>query len=252
MKQNSAIFKKIFILVAFSFLSACAVFGWFEDPTSYYISYYGGQSKLVSSEYITENSKSKGEILTAYRGYTVIDKKMYIKERYVSELFRANSDVAMTGTGIPIKFSRGETKQAIGDITLSDGVYALVAADYQGYFALIGPRGELHNQIGKIKNDRLKLLPSKYYISNQNFSFDLVENSSVTQSAPTKGFDVKYSGMALDKMIFTYFDYSTADKKAGYFEDITFPASQDIIKIEDFAIKVIRADEHKLEYMILD
>lgn len=243
--------KKISLLALTFLLTSCTVIGFFQDPSSYDVTFYSNDPYLVSSEYITENSKPKNEVLTAYRGYTVIDNKMYLKQRFQNDELRASSDVVLSGPAYPIRYTKNQRVVPAGEIHMSDGKYIMIPADLPDYYVLINPMGEIHDQIGSYRNSRLTILDGKYYATPRDFRFESVSTSKSTQSLPTKGFDVKYSGINSDRMVFTYFDYSTADKKAGYFEDITFPLNQDVVEIDGFGIKILKADAHKLEYMIL-
>lgn len=244
--------KKISLLLITILLSSCTIVGFFQDPSSYPVTFYGANEPyLVSSEYVTENSKPKNEVLTAYLGYTVIDKKMYLKEKFQNEELRASSNVILSGHDMPIKFSKNQRVTPAGEVNLSDGRYIMIPADIPDYYVLIDPRGNLYNKIGAYRNGRLTILPNKFYATPKDFRFDSINTSKTTQSLPTKGFDVKYSGIHSNRMVFTYFDYSSADKKAGYFEDITFPIDQEVVEIDGFGIKILKADKSKLEYMIL-
>ena len=54
-------------------------------------------------------------------------------------------------------------------------------------------------------------------------------------------------------MMFTYFDYSKYQNvDAGEFEDISFPLKRGPIDINGVKIRILNADRHKLEYILLD
>ena len=73
------------------------------------------------------------------------------------------------------------------------------------------------------------------------------------QTKPVKGYDIKYQGVNLDRMMFTYYDYSQyQDADMGEFEDINFPLARMTVNINGVKIKVLNADRHKLEYILLE
>ncbi|MFV0626311.1 MAG: hypothetical protein ACK5N8_03040 [Alphaproteobacteria bacterium] len=243
--------KKFTGMLAVVFLSGCS---WYEATTnidSQMISFYDGSPTLSSSEYITDNSYPKGQVLTAYKGFTVVDRKTFRKEVYRSEEVRATSDGEMAGASVPLKFKVNEIRKAIGQVQLRDGAYMLLEADMPNYVILVNQEGEVYNKIGVIKNSRLTLLETSYRITPRNFHFEVVSKSSSVQTRPVKGFDIKYEGINLDRLVFTYYDYSKSDGATGYFENITFPQSQQIIEIDGSGFKVLKATPSKLDYIII-
>ena len=79
--------KKISALIALFSLSGCLYAGdisvlesrksFVERWSSYPITYFDQGSKLVKTEYITDKGMPVNEVLTAYKGYTVVDAKTY-------------------------------------------------------------------------------------------------------------------------------------------------------------------------------
>ena len=243
--------KKFMSFLAVVLLSGCSWYEAASNADSHMVTFYDGTPTLVSSEFVTDDSYPKGQVLTAYIGYTVVDQKTYKKEVYRSEEVRAMTNGQMTGSSVSINFKTNEVKKAIGQVNLSDGSYMLLEADMPNYVLLVNPEGELYNKIAVIKNDRLTVLDGTYRVTPKDFGFEVVSKSSSSQTKPVKGFDIKYEGINLDRLVFTYYDYSKSDGSTGYFENITFPKNQDVIEIDGVGFKVLKATKTKLDYIIL-
>ncbi|MDD4557194.1 MAG: hypothetical protein PHE89_07755 [Alphaproteobacteria bacterium] len=243
--------KKLMSLFTVGLLSACSLYEATSNLDSHMISFYDTTPTLISSEYVTDKSYPKGEVLTAYIGYTVVDNKTYRKEVYRSEELRANMNATISSFSMPIKLKVNEVRKAVGQVQLKDGAYMLLEDNMPNYVFLINPEGEVFPQMGVIKNNRLTLLNEKISIRPKDFRFDVVAKSSSSQTRPVKGFDIKYEGINLDRMVFTYYDYSKSDSTSGYFENITFPLSQEIVEIEGAGIKILKATPTKLDYIII-
>lgn len=243
--------KKIIALVTLVLVSACSPFEYIKSMNSYPIDIYTQDPVLVNSEYMEERAQPLNQVLTAYVGYTVIDKKVYRKSVYATEEVRANKNAVMTGQGAGLKFERNEKRAVLGMAYIDDLSYMMLPADLPDYVVLIDQEGKVFQKIGQIKNNRLFLVDTDHVVSPSSFRFELVTSSKSKQSRPEKGFDIKYGGLRADDMVFTYLDYSKLDGERGYFENITFPTNQENIEIQGVGFKVLKATKDKLDYVIL-
>jgi len=127
----------------------------------------------------------------------------------------------------------------------------LIPTDIENYVVLVDAKGLVYEKIGQVRGSRIVLVNTRYVVSPNDFRFEIVTSSKSKQSRPEKGFDIKYGGIKLDRMVFTYLDYSKLDGERGYFEDITFPLDQENIEIEGSGFKVLKATKDKIDYIIL-
>ena len=75
--------------------------------------------------------------------------------------------------------------------------------------------------------------------SPDNLRMEPVKVTRSEQTKPVKGYDIKYQGVNLDRMMFTYYDYSQyQDADMGEFEDINFPLARMTVNINGVKIKV--------------
>lgn len=255
--------KKILVLFALFSLSACVYAGdisiWdgrkglIERLHSYPIEYFDQGPKLVKTEYITEKNFPTNEILTAFVGYTVVDTKTYQKDFYTTDLLRASSRGILNSASVPVVFAKNEEKVVIGQVTIDDVNYLLVKSDknFDNYVVLVDKNGRLHNKMGQIRYKRLVLMTPDYVVFPENFLLKPVTTSKSEQTEPVKGFDIKYEGIKLDRMVFTYLDYADSQGDSGRFENLSYPKNAKNIDIKGVGIKVLHAGNQKLDYIIL-
>ncbi len=218
---------------------------------SYGIDYYDADLKLVKTEYITESSFETNKILTAYVGYSVADVKTYQKNFYKSEYVRPAMDGIMNSASVPMAFSKKEKYQVLGESTIDRERFLLIPAKEENVVLLINGDGVPYDKVGYVKNDRLILMLPDYVPYPENLYFEPIVTSKTEQTKPVKGYDIKYGGIKLDRMLFTYYDYSNSNGTDGRFENISFPKNQKMIDIYGVGIKVLHADNQKLDYILM-
>lgn len=253
--------KKLAVLFSVLALSSCFSAGnhdvWsgrnapFEYFATYAISFYGEEDTLLKTEYITEDNFKNNVILTAYTGYTVVDTKTYRKDYYRNEILTPSESGSLNTGSVPVVFKKGEKLKAIGQVYIDGNDYVMVEANMKGYVALVGHDGSFYKRIGQIRNGRLALIDNDFVPYPDDLKLLQVTSSKTTQTEPVKGFDVKYEGVKLERMLFTVLDYSTARGDNGKFENISFPNQPGIININGVGIKVLLADKQKIDYIIL-
>lgn len=253
--------KKALVLCSVFYLSSCVYAGevdvlsgrrsFFDAFQSNGIDFRDNTPKLVKTEYINEKSFKKDEILTAFKGYSVLSDKTFVRSYYVNEKVRAVGNVVLSNVSVPYHFYNNQTLNILG-YTWIDGVkYSLVATNELPNYAVLfnSETGKLYHQTGQIKDGRLVLLRQEFVASNPNFRFEPVFTTTTEQSKPIKGFDIKYDGLRLNRMWFVYFDY--ASSTTGGFKEYDFPKKPGLLKIGDVKIRVLAVDDQRIDYMVL-
>ncbi len=226
---------------------------WINYTTSYSIDFYESGERKIGEELVNERSVKSGEILTAYVGHSVVSDKIYQITNYESNLVRANVDGYMGSATAPEEVHAGTTLPVIGAVEIDDVEYRLVSSNLENFVFLIYPDGSFYHKMGRITGNRLFILDAEFVPLPTNLRMEPVKITRSEQTKPVKGYDIKYAGVNLDRMMFTYFDYSKyQNTDAGEFEDISFPLKRGPIDINGLKIKVLNADRHKLEYVLLD
>ena len=254
--------KKFGLLGLVILLTACSTYGeslldvrrtFVERFSTYSIDFYDNNEQLVNEEYVSEKSVKSNEILTAYVGYSVVSDKIYQVSHYESNLLKANVDGFMNSASVPGKIVAGKPVKVIGAVRVDGVIYRLIPSELENFVYMIKPDGSFYDEMGQIRNGRLAILDATFVPSPDNLRMETVKFTRSEQTKPVKGFDIKYQGVNLDRMMFTFYDYSRyKDDDIGEFEDISFPLARSVININGVKIKVLNADKHKLEYVLLE
>lgn len=253
--------KKLAVGLCVILLSSCLYAGdnsilesrntFMESFSSYPIDFYDTELQLVKSEYITEREFQPNQILSAYVGYSVADLKTYRKDFYKAEYVRPAMDGVLNSASIPVAYTKKEKLRVIGESAVDGERFMLLPTKEKDIVILINGDGVPYHKMGKIQKGRLVLMLPDYIPYPANFYFEPIITSKTEQTKPVKGYDIKYGGVKLDRMLFTYYDYSSSGENNGRFENISFPNKPGLIDIYGVGIKVLHAGNQKLDYIIM-
>lgn len=252
--------KKAFILCALWCLNACVYAGeidvWsgrralFDKFNSYSIDYKNNVANLVKTENINEKSFKYNELQTAFKGYSVLSDKTFVRQYFVTQKVRAVGDVVLSNVSAPYQYKNNETFDIIGYVTIDGVQYGLVPTHLKDFVVLFDAQsGYLYDQTGMIKDNRLILLRQRFVSDNDKFHFEPVYITKTEQSKPVKGFDIKFDGVRLKRMFFVYYNY--ADATTGSFTEYSFPAQPSIIDVDGVKLRVLAVDDQHLDYMVM-
>lgn len=244
--------KKLSVLWGVLMVSSCGLMGvGYSDlaHNSYGISFRDNTPQLQRVENVQRQSVNPKEVRTAFVGQTVISDSFFSRSVYATDEFMAKGNVVMSSASTPISFKNKETKEIIGYVTIDGVTYCLVDAGIKNYAVLVKPDGSLYKHIGKIDGSRLLLLNTTYVVSDPDFRFVTIKTTKEDSSAPSKGYELKYGGVKLDRVWFTLMTYSSG--REGVFEEFNFPNNKGLVRIEDISIRILEADKDKIDYMIL-
>ena len=224
---------------------------WLSNLSSYPIDYMGqAQERLLGSETMHESNFKANKLLTAYKGYTVVDTKSYHKNYYVQESLIAPGN-AMLSSGVSPSFIEGGKKYEVFGRTSIDGkTYYLISSDSPTTVFLVDENYTLQKHIGTVRNDRLVLLSDTFTITPEDFQFEPVTKSRMLQSDMVDGFEIKFNGVKNNIMTFTLMQYDSGGS-TGEFHTYNFENKPGIIEIAGVEIKIFGADDSRVEYMIL-
>lgn len=253
--------KKAILLCTLWGLGACVYAGemdiWssrramFDNFNSYGIDYQSSSNNLVKTEYVNERSFKAGEVLTAYKGDSVLSDKTFSRQFYVTKKIRAVGDVVLSNISSPYVYKNNQTFDIIGYVNINGVQYSLVPTDLENFVVLADTKnGQIYPQTGMIKNDRLILLRQDFLLDNKSFHFAPVFITKSEQTKPVKGFEIKYDGVRLDRIWFIYYDYSNSEK--AKLEELSYPIQTKNIDINDVKIRLLSVGDKKIDYMIME
>ena len=255
--------KKFGLLSLVVLLTACSSLqgkSWWDERrtfvesfSTYPIVFYDNGEKLINTEYVSEKSVKSNEILTAYVGYSVVSDKIYQIKHYETNLVKANVEGFMNSASVPGRIPAGKPMSVIGAVQIDGVEYRLIPSELDSFVYMVKPDGSFFDEMGQIRDGRLAILEATFVPSPENLRMEPVKVTRSEQTKPVRGFDIKYQGTNLDRMMFTFYDYSKyQNADSGEFEDINFPLARMTVNINGVKIKVLNADKHKLEYILLE
>lgn len=222
------------------------------DMKSYGIDYYGEKGpNLIKSENVVDTGFAPNTVLTAYKGHPMVDTRNYTRNYYSQEEIVANSNAYMTSGLSPVKFESKKKYEVLGQVKVGGILYGVVSTNDSKDVILVDNDGKVFNQIGSIKNDRLVLLDTKHHVNPESFRFEPVEKTKMLQSEITKGFEIRYEGIKLDRMVFNLMEFGAGSDEEGEFSRFNFPNRPGMVDIRGVKVKVFEATPDKIDYMIL-
>ena len=207
--------------------------------------------RLIKTETVTDSNFAPNKMLTAYKGYSIADTKSYTRNYYTQESIVAPKDASFVSGLSPILIEAKKKYDVIGRVEIDDVAYALVPNPDGKDVFLVANDGKPLNRVGIIRSDKLKLLDTKYQITPENFRFEPVTTSKIVQSEMSWGFEIKYAGVKLNRIVFTVMEYDQTDGQSGEFVNYNYPNRPGEIDIRGIKIRVFEANDAKIEYMIV-
>lgn len=254
--------KKMCLLLSLAVLTGCVRAGNFNVLpqrndiftawNGYRISFNDNDGpKLMKTETFEENNIQPNVAQTVKKGASILSSKSYQKEYFASVYLKPNKNGELNSSSIPVRLKADKKYEIIGTVIVDGEEYRLVSSELEDYAVLIRKDGSFYRQIGQINGSYLVLADSEFFPYPKDLKMIEVKNTSVTQSAAVSGFDVKYDGVKLDRVWFTYLDYSHGNPNSGMFKQISFPNKPGLIKINNIGFRVLKADEREISYMVL-
>ncbi len=225
--------------------------GFFTFLNSYSVDRFNDQQEFVKSEHLNDRNYKLNQSMTAFRGYTVLNNKTYRRDWYQQNFVVPNRTGTLSSGGISHTYKKDEKQRILGQTKIDGKVWRIIPGEDDEFVYLIDEDGKFRNQAGKLDGSRLVLLDTEYEVLPDDFRMVDVASTSSMQSKPVLGFDVKYEGIKNDRLWFTYFDYSSVQGGKGTFEEISFPNKPGLIEINGFGIRVLKADNERLDYMVI-
>ena len=198
---------------------------WITELTTYPIQYLNTNGeRLLGSETMHESNFKVNKLLTAYKGNTVVDTKMYNKNYYVQETLIAPSNAMLSSAVSPSFIEGGRKYELFGKTHIKGKVYYLISSDSPTTVFLVDQNYTLQKYVGSIRENKLVLLSDTFTVTPEEFQFEPVTKSRVMQSDMVGGFEVKFNGVKNNIMTFTLMEYdsggATGEFKKYNFENI--------------------------------
>jgi len=250
--------KKTAVLAFLLLVAGCSSFSglweekdvWMQNRSAYSITFFDNTPQLMKSETYTEKTKRTNQIMTAYRGQSVLYVKTFTKDTYASQVLRINQAGELNNASVPVTFKKGDTRKIIGTASIDGSDYYLVPSDLENYVFLVRDNGTFYRKMGQIRNGNLVLMLTDFVPYPDDLRFEPVTNSSAEQARPTDGFEIRYEGINRGKMRFTYMKFGESGD--GTFDTIELPAAVGTVSLRGNNVNIISVTDDKINYTLLD
>mgnify|MGYP006916061777 CR=1 FL=1 len=198
-----------------------------------------------------DNEIVMNKALTVKKGEAVLSDKFYDKSTFEKLAFIPNKRGGLHSLTQQLLLNPRED-YVPDKYTKIDGVrYYLLASPIDDFYYLFDDDGRFYESAAIIKNDNLFLIQDEEIMA---YPTDLKMNKILKNreeiSNVRKGYEVKYAGAELDRIWFDLLNYDGSDSK-GKFERISFPNQPGLITINGSGLRVLKADDDKITFMIL-
>ncbi len=223
----------------------------FAKVNGHSITRYEQEPQLVKSEYVDEKNFKLNQSMTAFRGYSILNNKVYRKDFYQVNYVKPNVTGALNSGSIPQVYKKDQKVKVLGEVSLNGEKWRIIPTDDEEFVALIDKNGKFNDHLAKLEGDNLIVLDSVCFPYPDNFKMIDIRSSSSSQTKPLKGFDVKFDGVRMDRIWFTYMNYEDGKGDSGTFENISFPNKPGLIEINGIGFRVLQVDNERIDYMVL-
>jgi hypothetical protein len=237
-------------------IASCSLWGgrqaWVETYSAYDISFFSTEPQLMNTETYSEKNNKTNEILTAYKGYTVVASKTYNKEYYASESARINKDGALNNGSAIVDLKKGDTRPVIG-LTDIDGVqYFLVPTDIENFVFIVRDNGSFYKKMGQIRYGKLIILETDFVPYPDDIRFEPIMSAATSQTKVIDGFEIKYNGFSRGRLEFLYMEFNGEANESGSFKTLHYANRKGQLNIKGTKINIVNATNDKLDYTILE
>ena len=255
--------KKIFIGLAVLLLSSCYIKGdytlghrnMFNDFFyTYNIHYYDENAmESIDTEIETVSDYKIGVAKHAVPGGLILSSKMINKEVFSNAYLRPNRKGAMVSNTVPVEFSDEKIYKAIGEVKIEGKIYRLLEPNRYRDIVLVDFDGNIYPRVGRIYNDRLALLETRFLKEPSDIRFLNETQNRTGDENLVSSIEVRYQGLEDYYMVFSYKTIA-ADGSEALEEQKTyrFPMYDKTVSFEGITLDVLEADDSGIDYKILE
>ena len=254
--------KKIVVcLLACLNLSACVYAGdvdllpvrskIFNLYSSYGIEYYDGKEVLFDSKTVRENHYALNKAVTVKKGEDVLHDTTVEQNSYQVFVGKFNKKGALSNKIYPMSVDAYTEYEILGWANVDGVKYTLIPSHIEGQIFLFDEQGKMYERNGIIKDDRLVLLAEDLFVYPSDLRLKIVNKMRDSIEGERVGFQVKYAGVKFDRIFFDYMIFDSNDSSLGEFRQISFPNKPGLIVINGIGLRVLKADDKSITYMVL-
>ena len=218
---------------------------------------YSIEKKKQGEEFIGSQTQREHEVvlnkaLTVKKGEPILSDKTYNRDSYRAYIYRPTKKGAIDNMSFPLQLMPDKDYTVLGWIHMDGTQYSVLDSGLDDYVFLFDDNGKFYDKAGQIVDGRVHILDDEeIFIYPSDVRMLTLAKMRDDISNIKNGYEVKYGGVKLDRIWFDYMDYDQTYNEAGLFERLNFPNEPGLIMINGIGIRILRADDNSLTYMIL-
>ena len=217
----------------------------------YSVDFVEQDEELVSSQSEREHDYVLNKAITVRKGEAVLSDKFFNRDMYRSYIYRPTKKGTLQNQSFPMRLDDRKEYKVLGWSKIDGVEYSLLDSGLDGYVFLFDEKGNFYNRAGWIEDGRLRILDEEIFVYPSDMKMQTIARIRNEVSNIRNGYEVKYNGVKLDRIWFDYLAYDADDNDGGRFERISFPDKPGLITINGIGLRILKADEDTLTYMIL-
>lgn len=222
----------------------------FNSITGYSVDYTEDESTFVSKQTQRELNYVKNKALTVKKGEALLADKIFDKTTYRTFVYKPNKKGVLTSHSYPVKLDNKMEYAVVGHVTVDSVRYALLDSGLDDFVFLFDEEGNFYNKAGRIDDGILQMVDEEIFVYPSDLKMQTIARMRDEISNVQNGYELKYDGTKLDRIWFNYMSYDGGNT-SGEFERLSFPNKPGLIMVNGVGLRVLKADDDAITYMIL-
>ncbi len=253
--------KQVLILMVFGFLAGCIRAGDYDlmpvrkkiaaAVNGYSIDFSETEEEYIGSEGLRESDIVTNKAITVKKGEAILSDKVFDRDTYRAYIYRPNKKGALDHRSYTMKMDNKKDYELVGWVTIDGVRYSILGSEVEDYVFLFDDSGKFYSRPAKISGGSLILLDGDLFVYPSDMRIMKIAKMRDEISNVKKGYEVKYGGAKLGRIWFDYLNYDLDDNNGGQFERINFPNKPGLITINGRGLRVLKADDDAITFMIL-
>ncbi len=254
--------NKIVCLILCSMLAGCLRAGSydlipvrkkiFDSMTGYSVDFADQNEQFVSSKIEREKGYTLNKAATVRKGDPILSDKVFSRNIYTTVIYKPNKKGALQNQAFPMKLDNRKEYKILGWVTIDGIKYSLLESNLEGYVFLFDQDGNFYKNAGWIDDGGiLKLLDEEIFVYPSGLKMQNVVSTREENGGIKQGYEVRFDGVKLDRVWFDYIVYDKADANDVRLERLNFPNKPGLIMINGKGLRILKADDDSITYMIL-
>ncbi|MBE6467659.1 MAG: hypothetical protein E7004_03605 [Alphaproteobacteria bacterium] len=219
---------------------------------SHGIEYYDNKEVMIDNRLLRENHYDLNKAITVKKGEDILQDSTVEQKTYQRFVGKFNKKGVLNSKVYPMNVDSETEYTILGWATIDGEKYTLINSNVEGQVFLFDEQGKMYENIGMIEDERLILLDGVLFPYPSDLRFKIVSKMRDNLGTEKVGYQVKYGGIKFDRIFFDYLTFDSNNDTMGEFKQINFPNKPGLIVINGIGLRVLKADDNSITYMILE